>query len=113
MTPAKVDATSVTANENACTRPMVRTLSASSPDFGDQVKLLVEMLVRALVDDKEAVQVTAVSSEHNTIIEVHVAQGDFGKLIGKQGRHAEAIRTIATGAVRNSKHQVRVSFIEP
>ena len=55
---------------------------------------LVEQMATALVDDSDAVQVREVEGERVTIIELRVAPGDLGKVIGKQGRTARAMRTI-------------------
>jgi predicted RNA-binding protein YlqC (UPF0109 family) len=68
---------------------------------------LVESIAKALVDDPEEVHVTAVEGEETTIIELRVAQPDIGKVIGKRGRTAQAIRTIL-GAVgtKNGKRFV-------
>lgn len=55
---------------------------------------LVEYIARALVDDSDAVKVTELEGDKVTVIELRVGQGDLGKVIGKQGRTARAIRTI-------------------
>jgi hypothetical protein len=55
---------------------------------------LVEYIAKALVDDAESVRVDEVEGERVTVIELRVAQGDLGKVIGKQGRTARALRTI-------------------
>ncbi|MGI8783587.1 MAG: KH domain-containing protein [Acidobacteriota bacterium] len=58
------------------------------------MKELVEMIARALVDDPEAVSVKQIDAEQTTVLELRVAQSDLGKVIGKQGRTARAIRTL-------------------
>ena len=55
---------------------------------------LVEYMAKALVDDSDNVNVTEVAGERVTVIELRVAPGDLGKVIGKQGRTARALRTI-------------------
>jgi predicted RNA-binding protein YlqC (UPF0109 family) len=55
---------------------------------------LVEYMAKALVDDSDKVNVTEVEGERVTVIELRVAPGDLGKVIGKQGRTARALRTI-------------------
>jgi predicted RNA-binding protein YlqC (UPF0109 family) len=55
---------------------------------------LIEMIAKALVDNPEAVAVTEVVGEQTTVLELRVAQSDLGKIIGKQGRTARAIRTL-------------------
>ncbi|MBI1865516.1 MAG: KH domain-containing protein [Nitrospirae bacterium] len=60
------------------------------------MKDLVESIAKALVDKPEAVSVHEVEGEKTTIIELRVAKEDLGKVIGKQGRTAQAMRTILT-----------------
>lgn len=62
------------------------------------LKELVETMARALVDNPDAVDVAEVDGEQTTVIELKVAKEDLGKVIGKQGRTAQAMRTIL-GAV--------------
>ena len=59
---------------------------------------LVEEIAKALVDSPEEVQVTAVEGEQTTVFELRVAQEDMGKVIGKQGRNAKAVRSILGAA---------------
>ena len=58
------------------------------------MKELVEMVAKALVDYPEEVHVMEVEGEQTIVLELRVAQSDLGKVIGKQGRTARAIRTI-------------------
>lgn len=60
----------------------------------DETRRLLESIVRALVDDVDQVQVTIVPGTHTTIFEVRVAPTDTGKVIGKKGIHADAIRRL-------------------
>jgi len=69
------------------------------------MKELVEVMAKALVDSPEEVAVTEKKGEHTSVIELRVAKGDVGKVIGKKGRTAEAMRTILTGA--STKLRVR------
>lgn len=62
------------------------------------LKELVEVMSKALVDHPEQVEVSEVDGEQTTVIELKVAKEDLGKVIGKQGRMAQAMRTIL-GAV--------------
>ena len=58
------------------------------------VKQLVEDIAKALVDNPDQVSVHAVEGEQITVLELRVAAGDIGKVIGKQGRTARSIRTL-------------------
>ncbi len=62
------------------------------------MKELIEQIAKALVDDPDAVTVFAVEGEQTTVLELRVAQTDLGKVIGKQGRTARAIRTLLGAA---------------
>ena len=70
-------------------------------------KDLVEYIVKSLVDDPSQVNVNMVEGEKSTILELRVAEGDIGKVIGKHGRIAKAIRTVLQAATAKSgKHTV-------
>lgn len=60
----------------------------------DELKVLIELIAKALVDKPDAVSVRETDGEQTTIIELRVAQEDLGKVIGKQGRTARSMRTI-------------------
>jgi predicted RNA-binding protein YlqC (UPF0109 family) len=60
----------------------------------DDLKALIELMAKALVDKPDAVSVRETDGEKTTIIELRVAQEDLGKVIGKQGRTARSMRTI-------------------
>lgn len=62
------------------------------------MKDVVEMVAKALVDQPEKVVVTEVEGEQTTVLELQVAQEDIGKVIGKKGRTARAIRTLLNAA---------------
>jgi predicted RNA-binding protein YlqC (UPF0109 family) len=57
-------------------------------------KELVEYVARSLVDDPESVKVTEVEDDQGTVIELHVAEDDMGKVIGRNGSVAKALRTL-------------------
>ena len=59
---------------------------------------LVEFIARTLVDEPDQLRLRVYDREQQTIIELHAAQGDLGKLIGRQGRTARAIRTVLAAA---------------
>ncbi len=67
---------------------------------------LVEVIAKALVDNPDEVVVTEKGSGKNITIELHVASSDMGKVIGKQGRIAKAIRSVVKAA--SSKDNIRV-----
>jgi len=70
-------------------------------------KDLVEYIVKSLVDEPSAVKVAVVEGEKSTILELRVAANDIGKVIGKHGRIAKAIRTILQAATaKGGKHTV-------
>ena len=78
-----------------------------------QLPELITMIARALVDDPETVEVLEVEGTHTTIIELTVAKEDMGKVIGKQGRTAEAMRTILSAAAAKIRKQSVLEIIEP
>lgn len=68
------------------------------------MKELLEVIAKALVDNPEAVVVNEVAGEQSIILELKVAPEDMGKVIGKQGRIAKAIRTVVkAGAIKENK----------
>jgi predicted RNA-binding protein YlqC (UPF0109 family) len=74
------------------------------------VKTLVEEIAKALVDTPSGVIVHEVAGEHATVFELRVAQGDIGKVIGKQGRTARSIRTLlgAVGTKLNRRFSLEI-----
>jgi uncharacterized protein len=62
------------------------------------MKELVKYIAQSLVDNQEKVEVTEIVGEQTSVIELRVAKEDLGKVIGKQGRTAKAIRTILSAA---------------
>lgn len=75
------------------------------------VKALIEYLARELVDEPEHVEVTEVPGPEASTYEVRVAPNDLGKVIGKQGRIANALRTVAKAAAMKHKRKVYVEII--
>ena len=65
-----------------------------------EVRELLEQIAKSLVDDSDSVSVTEAKGERTTVLELRVAQEDMGKVIGKQGRTAMAIRVILNAAGR-------------
>ena len=75
------------------------------------MKELVEVIAKALVDSPEEVVVTETESEKGTILELRVAQSDMGKVIGKQGRIAKAIRSVVKAAASKEDKKVIVEIM--
>lgn len=76
------------------------------------VKELIEYIVKALVDQPDQVRVVEVEGEKTSVIEISVAKEDLGKIIGKQGRTARALRTILTAASTKLKKRSVLEIIE-
>ena len=75
------------------------------------MKELVEYIVRSLVDDPEGVSISETQGESLTILEIKVSEGDIGKVIGKEGRIANAIRTVTKAAAAKQKKRVTVEIL--
>lgn len=75
------------------------------------MKELVEILAKALVDQPEKVVVDLVEKDRSTVIELKVAPEDMGKVIGRQGRIAKAIRTVVKAAATRHKKKVTVEIV--
>ena len=73
---------------------------------------LVEFIAKALVDYPEQVSVNEIEGYQSVIIELKVAQEDMGKIIGKQGRIAKAIRTVVKAAAIKDNKRVVVEIIQ-
>ena len=74
------------------------------------MKETLKTIIIGLVDDKEAVEVSEKNDEQSVVLEVKVAESDMGKVIGKQGRIAKAIRTVvkAASVKENKKYVVEI-----
>ena len=75
------------------------------------MKELVELLAKALVDHPEMVTVDLIEKEKSCVIELRVAPDDMGKVIGKQGRIARAIRTVVKAAATKERKKVTVEIV--
>ncbi|MDE6924179.1 MAG: KH domain-containing protein [Acetatifactor sp.] len=75
------------------------------------MKELVEVVAKALVDNPDEVVVTEKNEGRNTVIELHVAASDMGKVIGKQGRIAKAIRSVVKAASSKENRRVDVEIV--
>ncbi len=76
------------------------------------MKELVEVIAKALVDKPDEVVVTEEESGRNLIVKLHVAESDMGKVIGKQGRIAKAIRSVVKAASTSDNRRVDVEIVE-
>ena len=76
------------------------------------MKELVEVIAKSLVEHPEEVVVTEKESGKSTVIELEVAQSDMGKVIGKQGRIAKAIRSVVKAAASKSDKKVIVDIVQ-
>jgi len=75
-------------------------------------KELVEFIAKSLVDNVDKVQVNMVESEKSTILELTVDEPDIGKIIGKHGRIAKAIRTILSAVSNKSNKRVLLDIMD-
>lgn len=81
--------------------------------MGDEtLRQLVEIMAKALVDKPEAVEVSEVDGEQTTVIELKVAKEDLGKVIGKEGRNARALRTVLGAASTKLRRRTVLEIIE-
>jgi len=76
------------------------------------VKELVELIAKSLVDNPDKVKVSQLDGQKSSIIELEVAPEDMGKVIGKQGRNAQAIRLILAAAGMKLKKRVNLEIVE-
>jgi predicted RNA-binding protein YlqC (UPF0109 family) len=76
------------------------------------LKELIEFMARALVDNPEKVRVSEIMGEQTSVIELRVAKEDLGKVIGKQGRTARAMRTILSAASTKIRKRAVLEIIE-
>ncbi len=76
------------------------------------MKDLITEIVQALVDQPEEVSVNEIGGGHTIVLEVRVAKTDMGKVIGKQGRTAQAIRTILSAAAGKTRKRHILEIVE-
>jgi hypothetical protein len=76
------------------------------------MKELIKHIVQALVDHPEQIAISEVEGKQSTLLEIKVAKEDIGKIIGKQGRTAQAIRTILNAASGKEKKRTIMEIIE-
>ena len=76
------------------------------------MKELLQYMAKNLVDNPDAVTVVEQNSEDGKVLELHVAEGDMGKVIGRQGRIAKEIRTIIKTVAQRTGEKVTVEIVE-
>lgn len=76
------------------------------------LKELIHNIARAMVDNDDAVTVTEIIGNQTTVLELKVAKDDLGKVIGKQGRNAQAMRTILSAVSAKIKKRVVLEIVE-
>ena len=77
-----------------------------------QMKELIEYMSKALVDNPDQVEVREIEGEQSSVVELRVSREDLGKVIGKQGRTARAMRTILSAASTKLKKRAVLDIIE-
>ncbi len=76
------------------------------------MKELIKYIAQALVDHPEQVSVRDITGEHTIMIELKVAKEDMGKVIGKQGRTAQALRTILNAVSGKEKKRITLEILD-
>lgn len=87
-------------------------MRSNMADNEKQLISLIEFVVKALVDMPDQVKVNAVKGEQTTVIELHVAKEDLGKVIGKMGKTAQSLRTILNAVSTKMKMRSVLEIIE-
>jgi predicted RNA-binding protein YlqC (UPF0109 family) len=77
-----------------------------------EMQILISEIARALVDDTESVQVEILTQQDSTVLRLHVAPSDIGKVIGKQGRTARSLRTILGAASMKMQRRFSLDIVE-
>lgn len=72
---------------------------------------LLEFVAKSMVNHPKEVEVTVSERDNSTVLQLHVAKDDMGKVIGKQGRIAKAIRTVMKAAASNENKKVTVDIV--
>ncbi|GAB7082202.1 KH domain-containing protein [Megalodesulfovibrio paquesii] len=80
--------------------------------MSDSMQTFIDYVARSLVDEPEAVQVTVKPGEQADVIELTVAKDDLGKVIGRQGRTAKAIRTVLSAISVREKRRAVLEILE-
>ncbi len=75
------------------------------------MKELLEFIAKSMVSEPDAVTVEEAVQENSIVLTLHVSEGDMGKVIGKQGRIAKAIRTVVKAAASHENKKVTVDIV--
>ncbi len=75
------------------------------------MKELLEFIAKSMVNNPDAVEIVEKTTENSIVLQLHVAEEDMGKVIGKQGRIAKAIRTVVKAAASNYNKKVIVDIV--
>ena len=76
------------------------------------MKEVLQTIIEALVEEKSEIQINQIDGEKTTVFEVRVSEKDMGRIIGKEGRIAKAIRTIFKAAFAKEQKKVTIEFID-
>ena len=76
------------------------------------MKELVQTVARALVDDPDGVEVREIEGEHHCVVELKVAKGDIGKVIGKDGKTAQSMRLLVAAASQKLGRRTHLDIID-
>ena len=76
------------------------------------MKDLITMIAQALVDQPEDVSIVEIEGSHSSVLELSVAKSDLGRIIGKNGRTAQAIRTVLSAASGKARKHYRFEIVE-
>ena len=76
------------------------------------MKEILQTIIENLVDNPDLVEIKQIDEENSTVFEVKVAEGDMGKVIGKQGRTAKSIRTVMKAVSAKEHKRVAIEFMD-
>jgi len=91
---------------------MSGTSNQPQGNLKSELSQLVEVIAKALVDKPDQVHVNEIVGENTTVLELKVAKEDIGKIIGKQGRTAQAVRTVLNGASTKLRKRTVLEIVE-
>lgn len=81
-------------------------------DNGSEIKQLVEVIAKALAEYPDMIQISEISGKQIFVIELRAAKEDLGKIIGKEGRNAHALRTIMNAAATKLRKRAVLEILE-